>query len=241
MPAEHSLDASLRIAIISGVGCDPPSLTSSSLSMLPCDLHRRPSTVSAQRRPRTRYMFVVAAVVSVALSLLCPLTVAAGRTQPLRRLACHRSLWGGGMRWVLLYVVVVVAVAPQSPLSPIPGIRQTQTLDTSVNVIIVNAIVDVPPLPTASRRTGMACPAPPTLCRRRSRCLHVLARALTSLALVANNDAMLSILSCGSMSNESAPPRTKEIISLPPLRQPPPSPFPSSPPLQGCSPQASWH
>ena len=39
--------------------------------------------------------------------------------------------------------IVIVAVTPQSPPLPIPGIRQTQTPDTPVNVFIINAIIDV--------------------------------------------------------------------------------------------------
>ena len=46
---------------------------------------------------------------------------------------------------------------------------------------------------------------------------------------------MPSILSLSSTSNESAPPRPKEIIPLPSLPRPPSSSFFSSPPLQGCS------
>jgi hypothetical protein len=56
------------------------------------------------------------------------------------------------MRSALLDVVVVVAVAPRSPPSPIPGIRQTRTPDTPVDVFVVTAVVDValsPPLPSA--------------------------------------------------------------------------------------------
>ena len=61
-----------------------------------------------------------------------------------------------------------------------------------------------------------------------------------SLALAANDDAMPSILSCSSTSNESAPPRTEEIIPLPPLPRPPSSPFalistpPGMLPLKPC-------
>ena len=64
-------------------------------------------------------------------------------------------------------------------------------------------------------------------------------RALTSLALAANDDAMPSILSCSSTSGESAPPRTEEVVPLPPtpfvVASPLPflpllPPFPSSPP-----------
>ena len=56
------------------------------------------------------------------------------------------------MRSALLDVVVVVAVAPRSPPSPITGIRQTRTPDTPVDVFVVTAVVDValsPPLPSA--------------------------------------------------------------------------------------------
>ena len=53
MPTECSLAASLHVAIVSGVGCDPPSSMSSSLSLLRCDLHCCPSPVSARCRPRT--------------------------------------------------------------------------------------------------------------------------------------------------------------------------------------------
>jgi hypothetical protein len=53
MLAERSLVASSCIAIVHGVGCDPPSLTLLLLSPLQRDLHRRPSPVSARRGPRT--------------------------------------------------------------------------------------------------------------------------------------------------------------------------------------------
>ena len=88
-------------------------------------------------------VLVVAAIINVALSLLCLLPVVAGRMQPLRQLAHRCHLRGGGMRSAILNVIVVVAVMPESPPSPIPGIRQTRTLDTPVNVFIINAIVDV--------------------------------------------------------------------------------------------------
>ena len=191
-------------------------------------------------------VFVVAALVDVALSLLCPLTVAAGGTQPLCQLARHHCLRGGGMQSALLYVVVVVAVVPQSPPSPIPSICQTWTPDTPVDVIIVNTVIYIalspsPPLPTASHGTGMACPAPPTSHRGCSRRLHILVRASTPLALAANDNAMPSILSRSSTSDKSAPPRTKEIIPLSPLPRPPSSPFalistpPGMLPLKPCS------
>ena len=54
MPAERSLTTSSRVAVVSGVGCDPPSSSSSFLSLSRRDLHRRPSPVSARRGPRTR-------------------------------------------------------------------------------------------------------------------------------------------------------------------------------------------
>jgi len=89
-------------------------------------------------------VLVVAAVVDVALSLLCPLPVAASGMQTLPQLARHCRLRGGGMRSALLNVIVIVAVTPQSPPSPIPGIRQTQTPDTSIDMfIMINAVVDV--------------------------------------------------------------------------------------------------
>ena len=47
------------------------------------------------------------------------------------------------MRSALLDVIVVVAVMPQSPPSPIPGIRQTRTPDTPANVFMINTVVDV--------------------------------------------------------------------------------------------------
>ncbi len=46
------------------------------------------------------------------------------------------------MRFALLDVIVVVAVTPQSPPSPIPAIRQTWTLDTPIDVFIINAVID---------------------------------------------------------------------------------------------------
>ena len=88
-------------------------------------------------------VLVVAAVIDVALSLLCPLPVAAGGTQPLRQLVRRCRLRGGGMRSTLLDVIVVVAVMPQSPPSPIPSIHQTLTPDTPIDVFIINAIVDI--------------------------------------------------------------------------------------------------
>ena len=88
-------------------------------------------------------IFVVATIIDVALSLLCPLPVVAGGTQPLCQLACPRRLRGGGMRFALLDVVVVVAVTPLSPPLPIPGIHQTWTLDTPANVFVVNAVVGI--------------------------------------------------------------------------------------------------
>ncbi len=47
------------------------------------------------------------------------------------------------MRSALLVVIVVVAVTPQSPPLPIPGIRQMRIPDTPVNVIIINVVVDI--------------------------------------------------------------------------------------------------
>jgi len=88
-------------------------------------------------------VLAVAAIVDVALSLLCPLLVAAGGTQPLRQLARRRRLRDGGMRSALLEIIVVVAVTPQSPPSPIPSICQMQTPDTPIDVFIINAIVDI--------------------------------------------------------------------------------------------------
>ena len=57
-------------------------------------------------------VLVVAAVVDVALSLLCPLPVVAGGTQPLCQLARRRRLRGGGMQSALLDVIIIVAVTP---------------------------------------------------------------------------------------------------------------------------------
>ena len=88
-------------------------------------------------------VLVVAANVDVALSLLCPLQVAAGGTQPLRQLAHHHRLRGGGMRSALLDVIVVVAITPQSLPSPIPSIRQMWTPDMPVDVFIINTVIDV--------------------------------------------------------------------------------------------------
>jgi len=88
-------------------------------------------------------VLVVATINDVPLPLHCPLPVAAGGMQPLRQLACHRRLRGGGMRSALLNVIVVVAITLQSLPSPIPGIRQTRNPDTPVNVFIINAVVDV--------------------------------------------------------------------------------------------------
>ena len=100
--------------------------------------------IRPMRTPNTPVdVLVVAAIVDVALSLLCPLPVTAGGTQPLHQLARHCFLQGGGIQSALLDVIVVVTVTPQSPPSPIPGIRQTRTPDTPVDVFIINAIVYV--------------------------------------------------------------------------------------------------
>ena len=88
-------------------------------------------------------VLVVATIIGAALSLLCPMPVTAGGTQPLCQLAHPRCLWGGGMQSALLDIIVIVAVTPQSPPSPILGIRQTRTPDTPVDVFIINAAVDV--------------------------------------------------------------------------------------------------
>jgi len=106
-----------------------------------------PSPITGIRPARTPDMplnvFVVAAIVDVALSLLCPLPVVAGGTQPLRQLARRCRLRGGRMQSALLDIVVVVAITPQSPPSPIPGIHQTETPDTPIDVFVVNAVVDL--------------------------------------------------------------------------------------------------
>jgi len=101
-------------------------------------------------------VLVVAAIVDVALSLLCPLPVVAGGMQPLCQLAHHHRLRGGGMRSALIDVIVVVTVMPQSPPSPIPGIRQMRTPDMPVGVFFINAVVDIAlsplcPLPVAGQ------------------------------------------------------------------------------------------
>ena len=88
-------------------------------------------------------VLAVAAIIDVALSLLCPLPVAAGGTQPLCQLARCRCLQDGGMRSALLKIIVVVAVTPQSPPSPIPSICQMQTPDMPDDVFIINAVVDI--------------------------------------------------------------------------------------------------
>ena len=88
-------------------------------------------------------VLVVATIIDAALSFLCPMPVTAGGTQPPRQLVRHRCLWGGGMRSALLDVIVIVAVTPQSLPSPIPGIHQTRTSDTPIDVFIINAVVDV--------------------------------------------------------------------------------------------------
>jgi hypothetical protein len=65
------------------------------------------------------------------------------------------------MQSALLDVIVVVAVMPKSPSSPIPGIRQTRTLDTPVDMFIINAVFNVALSPSARRRSrdryGMSC------------------------------------------------------------------------------------
>jgi hypothetical protein len=55
------------------------------------------------------------------------------------------------MRSALLDVVVFVTIAPRSPPSSIPGIRQTRTPDTPVDVFVVTAVVDVALSPSARR------------------------------------------------------------------------------------------
>ena len=55
-------------------------------------------------------VLVVTAVVDVALSLLCPLPVAACGPQPLCRLARRRCLRGSGMRSALLDVITAAAL-----------------------------------------------------------------------------------------------------------------------------------
>ena len=86
-------------------------------------------------------------------------------------------------------------------------------------------------LPGADPGHPCACPAPLTS-RHRRRHLLVHVRASTSLALAANNDAMPSILSCSSTSDESAPhQRTEEIIPLPSMSFVVASPLPLLPPF----------
>ena len=53
-PAERSLAASSRVAVLRRVGCNPPSLSLSSLSQLHHELCHPPFLVSARRGPQTR-------------------------------------------------------------------------------------------------------------------------------------------------------------------------------------------
>ena len=118
--------------------------------------------------------------------------------------------------------------------SPIAGIRPAQTPDMPLNVLVVAAIVDV--------AFSLLCLLPVVaggmqpLCQLARRC-HLQAGGMQSalLNVVANNDAMPSILSSSSTSDESTPLKTKRLfLSLPShaLRRPL---FPSSPPLPGYS------
>ncbi len=200
MPAKCSLAASSRVAVVSGVGCDLPSSTLSSLSLSPRDFHHRPSPVSAaQRGPRIRPLMC---------SLSPPLLML-----PSPSSACCRSQLGEHNLSTSLHITVVCGVVGCNP----PSLTSSLLSPSRSNL-----------------------PAPPTLRHRRSRHLHVLATASTSHALAANDDAMPSILSSSSTSNESAPPRTKEIVPLPPLPRPPSSPFslisipPGMLPLKPC-------
>ena len=96
MLAEHSLAASSRVAVVSGVECEPPSSTLSSLSLAPGSPPLPIPGIRPMQTPDTPVnVFVVVAVINVALSLLCPLPVTAGGTQPLRQLACHHRPRGG--------------------------------------------------------------------------------------------------------------------------------------------------
>ena len=81
------------------------------------------------------------------------------------------------MQSALLRVVVVVAVAPRSPPSPIPGIRLTRAPDM--------------PCMSCSSHIALSLLS-----------FHVLTSTSTSLALAANDNAMPSILSRSLTSNE---------------------------------------
>ena len=96
MPVEHSLATSSRVAIVSGVEYEPPSSTLSSLSLAPGSPPLPIPGICPMQTPDTPVdVFVVVAVIYVALSLLCPPPVTAGRTQPLRQLAHHHRPRGG--------------------------------------------------------------------------------------------------------------------------------------------------
>ena len=103
MLMERSLTASLRIAVINGVGCDPPSETLSLLSLSRRDLHRRPSLVSARRGPRTRLL-----TCSVLQPLLTPPSPSSARCRS-RPVECSLS--------ASLHVAVVCGVVGCDPPS----------------------------------------------------------------------------------------------------------------------------
>ena len=110
-----------------------------------------------------------------------------------------------------------VAISPQSPPPPIPGIHQTRTLDTPVNVFIVNTIALSP-----------LCPPPFT-----GQVWHVLLLPLRVVIVV-----VVSTSSQGCRRHSAWRQTTMQCRG--PRRSLPSHAlgrllFPSSPPLQGCS------
>ncbi len=77
MPIERSLAASSHVVVVPGVGCDPPSLSLSSLSPSRCNLRHCLSPVSARCGPQT---------CPTTCSLLQPLS-----TSPYPSSACRQS------------------------------------------------------------------------------------------------------------------------------------------------------
>ena len=243
MPAERSLAASLRVAVVSGVGCNPPSSASSSLSLSPCNLHRRPSQVSARRGPRTR---------PLTCSLLPPSSTSPSPPSArCRSRLVERSLSASSCVAVICGVVGCDPLSSMLPLHrnlhrrPFP-LSASRGPRTRLSTCSSSTPSSTSPSPPSARRQsqdryGMSCSSNlaslslPSLSSPRPR------KGVNVLALVASDDAMPSILSCNSMSHESPHPRTEEIFPLPPLPRPPSSPYPliSTPPgmlpLKPCS------
>ena len=144
MSSECSLAASLSVAVISGVGCNPPSALV--VVVVVAVVPRSPPLPILVIHPVLTMdtpvnVFNVAAIINVALF--------------------------PGMRSALLLVIIVVVVvvaALRSLPSPVPGICPTRTPDMPVDVFVITAVVDITLFPRsgiARPRQRMACPAPP--------------------------------------------------------------------------------